>query len=462
MRENSGDIDIDVSVARRNKGTGRSILSLAFFILSIIFVFSIINYMHPFMEFFNRIPFFNKNESLSNAENYVSSYLSRPSREMVQRDALLLLKRKKSALLGLENELEHLNREKGLFIDSTEEKRAMFEENISIVDGKEVKRNLKSAVYLIGIKNQFKKEIQSRIDTYQNLYSTKKERLLEKQERYKVEIADLTLFIRNIENVDRAGEPVSENVFFITEAKRDIIERVLFLIDSLEYEDAIDVLGNLLAMEFAENEAVHESLLIRLLSVLEEYNNRVAFLQEESLFEEIKMDYLSEDYSEVLGKLDTLEAGGYLRPLLTGLKSALNENIIIAGEITDEVELKGSLAKLIKKAASLEEAGDFKRAMGIYEDLLILNLPSYDREYLIQKIHSILVPSIKNEIKRGENTKAIKYLEKARNFYLGGEEEEAFKYYRLIVTDCPNSDYVEDALNELIRIYNVEKFNRAE
>ncbi|MCK4805075.1 MAG: hypothetical protein KAT88_10965 [Spirochaetes bacterium] len=453
MRENSGDIDIDVSVTRRNKGTGRSILSLAFFILSIFFVFSIINYIHPFTELLNRIPFFNMNHSLSDAENYITSYLSRPYREMVQRDALLLLKRKRYALQGLENELGRLDRTKGLFTDSMEEKSAMFEENISIIDGKEAKRNLKSAVYLIRTKKQFRKEVQSRKDTYQDLYSTKKERLLEKKERYKVEIADLTMFIRNIENGDRAEGPVNENVFFIAEAKRDIIERVLFLIDSLEYEDAIDVLGNLLAMEFAENEAVHESLLIRLLSVLEEYNNRVEFLQEESLFEEIKMDYLSEDYSEVLSKLDTLEAGGYVRPLLTDLRSALNENIIVAGEITDEVELKDSLAKLIKKAASFEEAEDFNKALGIYEDLLILNLPSYDREYLVQKIHSILVPSIKNEIKRGENTKAIKYLEKARNFYLGGEEEEAFRYYRLIVTDCPNSDYVEDALNELIRIY---------
>ena len=453
MRENSGDIDIDVSVTRRNKGTGRNILSLAFFILSIFFVFSIINYIHPFTELFNRIPFFNMNHSVSDAENYVTSYLSRPSREMVQRDALLLLKRKRYALQGLENELGRLDREKGLFTDSMEEKSAMFEENISIIDGKEAKRNLKSAVYLIRTKKQFRNEVQSRIDTYQNLYSTKKERLLEKEERYKVEIADLTMFIRNIENGDSAEGPVNENVFFIAEAKRDIIERVLFLIDSLEFEDAINVLGNLLAMEFAENEAVHESLLIRLLSVLEEYNNRVEFLQEESLFEEIKMDYLSEDYSEVLGKLDALESGGYVRPLLIDLRSALNENIIIAGEITDEVELKDSLAKLIKKAASFEEAGDFNKAHEIYEDLLILNLPSYDREYLIQKIHSILVPSIKNEIKRGENTKAIKYLEKARNSYLGGEEEEAFKYYRLIVTDCPNSDYVEDALNELIRIY---------
>jgi len=453
MRENSSDIDIDVSVTRRNKGTGRNILSLTFFILSIFFVFSIINYIHPFTELFNRIPFFNMNHSVSDAENYITSYLSRPSREMVQRDALLLLKRKRNALQGLENELGRLDREKGLFTDSMEKKSVMFEENISIIDGKDAKRNLKSAVYLIRTKNQFRKEVQSRIDTYQNLYSTKKERLLEKKERYKVEIADLTMFIRNIENGDRAEGPVNENVFFIAEAKRDIIERVLFLIDSLEYEDAIDVLGNLLAMEFAENEAVHESLLIRLLSVLEEYNNRVEFLQEESLFEEIKMDYLSEDYSEVLGKLDTLEAGGYVRPLLTDLRSALNENIIVAGEITDEVELKDSLAKLIKKAASFEEAEDFNKALGIYEDLLILNLPSYDREYLVQKIHSILVPSIKNEIKRGENTKAIKYLEKARNFYLGGEEEEAFKNYRLIVTDCPNSDYVEDALNELIRIY---------
>jgi len=453
MRENSSDIDIDVSVTRRNKGTGRNILSLAFFILSIFFVFSIINYIHPFTELFNRIPFFNMNHSVSDAENYITSYLSRPSREMVQRDALLLLKRKRNALQGLENELGRLDREKGLFTDSMEKKSVMFEENISIIDGKDAKRNLKSAVYLIRTKKQFRKEVQSRIDTYQNLYSTKKERLLEKKERYKVEIADLTMFIRNIENGDRAEGPVNENVFFIAEAKRDIIERVLFLIDSLEYEDAIDVLGNLLAMEFAENEAVHESLLIRLLSVLEEYNNRVEFLQEESLFEEIKMDYLSEDYSEVLGKLDTLEAGGYVRPLLTDLRSALNENIIVAGEITDEVELKDSLAKLIKKAASFEEAEDFNKALGIYEDLLILNLPSYDREYLVQKIHSILVPSIKNEIKRGENTKAIKYLEKARNSYLGGEEEEAFKYYRLIVTDCPNSDYVEDALNELIRIY---------
>ncbi len=453
MRENSGDIDINVSVTRRNKGTGRNILSLAFFILSIFFVFSIINYIHPFTELFNRIPFFNMNHSVSDAENHVTSYLSRPSREMVQRDALLLLKRKRNALRGLENELGRLDSEKGLFTDSMEEKSAMFEENISIIDGKEAKRNLKSAVYLIRTKKQFRKEVQSRIDTYQNLYSTKKERLLEKKERYKVEIADLTMFIRNIENGDRAEGPVNENVFFIAEAKRDIIERVLFLIDSLEFEDAINVLGNLLAMEFAENEAVHESLLIRLLSVLEEYNNRVEFLIEESLFEEIKMDYLSEDYSEVLGKLDALESGGYVRPLLIDLRSALNENIIIAGEIKDEVELKDSLAKLIKKAASFEEAGDFNKALEIYEDLLILNLPSYDREYLIQKIHSILVPSIKNEIKRGENTKAIKYLEKARNFYLGGEEEEAFKYYRLIVTDCPNSDYVEDALNELIRIY---------
>lgn len=457
MAENSNDIDINVPVNRRKKGMVKNIFSLIFFILSIIFVISIINYIHPFTELFNRIPFFSVNHSLTDAENYVASYLSRPSKEMVQRDALLLLGRKKSALKNLENELKRLDREKGLFTDSMEEKRVMFEENISIIDGKEVKKNLKSAVSLSRSKNQFKKEVQSRTDTYQNLYTVKKERLIEEKERYKVEIADLTMFIKNIENGDRVEESINKNMFFIAEAKRDLIERVLFLINNQEYEDAIDVLGNLLAMEFGGNEEIHEGLLVRLLSVLEEYNNRVDFLQEESLFEEIKMGYLSEDYSEVLGKLDTLEAGGYLRPLLTGLRSALNENIVLAEEITDEVELKGSMTKLIEKAVKLEETGNYNKALGIYEDLLILNLPYYDREYLIQKIHSILVPSIKNEIKRGENTKAIKYLEKARNFYLEGDEVEAFNYYRLIVTDCPNSDYVENALNELMRIDNSEK-----
>ena len=84
--------------------------------------------------------------------------------------------------------------------------------------------------------------------------------------------------------------------------------------------------------------------------------------------------------------------------------------------------------------------------------LLIFPLPSYDREYILNRVHSLWLEVELRRVKREENTKAIKYLESARILNREGNEKGAIEYYRMLLTECPHSDFVSDAVDEIMNL----------
>jgi tetratricopeptide (TPR) repeat protein len=437
-----------------HSGTGiyKGVLSVFFFAVSIIFLFSLVNFIHPFTELTAKIPIFYVDQYSNKEERYVTSYLSAASRESTLNDAFRLLQKKKVDLENIEGELERLRSDKNLFMGSLEEKTKLFEENISIIGEEKEKEQLKTFEYLKRSRSRFDKEIQNRQSTYLSIWESKKVRLEEKRKEYWREIKELTLYIKYFENGETAEDLFYEDMFFVTEAKKDMLERVIFLIYNQEYDGAIAVLGDLLELDFENTEVVQKNLLISMLTVLKEYKRRLDLLEQETVFAEIKMAYINEDYSEALTHLDSLNDDDYIKPLLAGLRDVMQENISISGEIDGELVVKNRIKELVDKAAELEAEKDYSRAVKIYENLLILDLPPFDREYLINKMRATIVPSVENDFKREHNTNATRYLQSARNLYLDGEEEEALQYYRKVLTECPSSDYVEEALTELIRL----------
>ena len=433
-------------------GIFKGVLSVFFFAVSIIFLFSLVNYIHPFSELAGKMSIFDVDQYLNEEERYVTSYLSGASKEAALDDAFRLLQKKKADLENVERELERLGNDRNIFMGSIDKKTKLFEENVSIIGGEKEKEQLKTFEYLKRSKSRFDKEIQGRQETYLEIWESKKVRLEEKKKEYWREIKELTLYIKKFENDETAEDFLYEDMFFVTEAKKDMLERVLFLIYNQEYDGAIAVLGDLLELDFEDTETVQKNLLISMLTVLKEYKRRLDLLEKETVFAEIKMAYINEDYSEALAHMDALNDDDYIKPLLAGLRDVIQENINISSEIEGELVVKNRIKELVDKAAKLESEKDYSRAVKIYENLLILDLPPFDREFLISKMRASIVPSIESDFKREHNTNASRYLQTARNLYLDGEEEEALQYYKKVLTECPNSDYIEEALTELIRL----------
>jgi hypothetical protein len=442
---------------RRNKGIFKGVVSLLFFVISIMFLFSLVNYIHPFSELAGRIPIFDvdqytRDQKADKTEAYVTSYLSVSSKDAALKDALRLLEKKKAGLGEVESELKSIGVEKNRFVDTIDDKKMIFENNLSIIGEDHDVEKLKTYEYLKRSKNRFGADVQYRKKTYLDMWETKNERLEEKKKEYWREIKELTLFVKTFENTTLSADLSDEDIFFMGQVKKGMLERALFLIDNQDYDGAITILGDLLELKFGDEEVVHKNLLISLLTVLKEYKRRIELLEKETVFAEIKMSYLNEDYKKALAQIDTFDSYEYLQPLLVGLRSVTEENIDLSGEIEDELLVKKRIKELVNKAEAFEEEKEYSKAVKIYENLLILDLPPFDREYLISKMRSSLIPSIENDFKREDNTKAAGYLQSARNLYLDGEEEEALQYYSKVLTECSNSDYVEEALTELIRL----------
>ena len=124
----------------------------------------------------------------------------------------------------------------------------------------------------------------------------------------------------------------------------------------------------------------------------------------------------------------------------------------IERQIEENIELREKVNELAGKAAQLEKNGEYGKAVDTFESLLILPLPSYDREHILNRVHSLWLEVELRRLKREENTKAIKYLESARILNREGNEKEAVDYYRMLLIECPHSDFVGDAVNEIMKL----------
>jgi tetratricopeptide (TPR) repeat protein len=239
---------------------------------------------------------------------------------------------------------------------------------------------------------------------------------------------------------------------YIDDEKNRRINRFLFLLEREDYDGALSTLESASVLPFSTEEEASHLLLKRLLVVLKMYRERMALLEEHGPFDDIILSYLNEDYGTTLRKVRVMKEEDYIRPLLSGIETGLHTNMEIERQIEENLELREKVTRLAGKAAQLEENGEYGKAVDAFESLLFLPLPSYDREHALNRVHSLWLEVELKRVKREENTKAIKYLESARILNREGNEKGAIEYYRMLLIECPHSDFVGDAVDEILKL----------
>ncbi len=390
--------------------------------------------------------------SSARAPDHVLSYLSHQSRLQVQQNVYVLLQKEKGELEETEKALLALESEKNSFVRNMVERDTVFDEHVSVFDIDESNKELKSVVDFVRNKVSFKGEMRRRSDHFLALYEVRKEALKEAKQEHEQQLAQLTVFSQDIETPSRNERTFNNQTLYIDEAKSKRINRFLFLLEKGDYDGALKALETASALTYSEEEEASHLLVRQLLMVLNSYGEKMALLDENGPFDDIKLSFLNEDYGAALRKVRALKEEDYIRPLLGGIESGLYTNMEMDRQIEENIELREKATGLAGKAAQLEKNGEYGKAVDTFESLLILPLPSYDREYILNRVHSLWLEVELKRLKREENTKAIKYLESARILNREGNEKGAIEYYRMLLIECPHSDFVGDAVDEIMNL----------
>jgi len=432
------------------------ILAIVFFLFSLAVVFFTANYLFHFIELPDleiskwkiplRFPFMEMFQPVETANCPVVSYLSRGIKDSVKKDVIHLTQQKGKELAHIEGEIKKLEDDKHAFLESMERRRDIFKENVTLFDEGEARGHFESSVHLQRFEFRFHNEAERRINKYLELYEQKKQQLFFQKEGILRELDELRNYIQDLEEGQGLEAFPYEGSLFVTIAEGKLNARFLFYLERGQYERALKVYES---MKFKTVESSKVDIIKELLTSLKNNREKLVLYERGTVLDDIKMSYLEEDYQKTVSHIDEAE---YLGPLLGDLRNILYRNMEVEEQIGEEIELKRKVKNLKRKAAELEKQGEYEKALKIYEDLLILNLPSYDREFLISKIHSLMGNAVRSQIKREDNTKAIKYLESARDLYRGGREKEAYKVYQQIITECASSDYVTEALSTMQEI----------
>jgi hypothetical protein len=376
----------------------------------------------------------------------VSSYLSFSSREALAREAFALMEKKKSELLEAENAREELEKERNAFAGEMDRRRDLLVEYSSVLD---VARPEEKTAF-------FETTLRRRVDLYLALYERKKKTLQRERERLKAEIRDLAAYIAEVVKPGSAPASPDLEAFFRAGAEQRLLSRLFFLIERGEYGRAAGTLETLLSLDRKGANRLQAGLLREVLKLLVDYQERAAVFKKGGGLDELKMAYLREDYGksrELAARLnERLGADGYMLPVLAEFQGALERNERLSRETRDDMGTKESLKSLSQKALALEQKGEREKALKIYQELLIFNLPADDRERIMGKIRTLVTASARQDVKRQENTKASAYLENAKLADREGREKEAVENYRKIILECPNSDYTAEVLTRLLAL----------
>jgi hypothetical protein len=243
---------------------------------------------------------------------------------------------------------------------------------------------------------------------------------------------------------------------FIDEARSKTLNRFLLFIERGDYGRALRTLEQMEPLAVTNGERASHLIISRLIGVLNEYADRSELLRDNDPFDEIKLSYLNEDYGKTRRKVEELKRRSFLAPLLTGIDEAAFGNAETLRRLDETVALRGSVRTLARNADALERKGEYLKAAEVYEDILIFQLPTYDREYILNRIHKLWVDVELNRLKREENTKAIKYLESARILSREENEREALKYYKMLLLECPHSDFISQAVDEITNLFDAD------
>jgi len=454
-----GDIEVLIEDEKNNDSVKKK-RTLSFVLTNLLLIFSILvaiatgfilSHYTEYRYIFKKIIPYDKYSS-----TYITTYLGHQSKELARNNAFLFLKQKKEELKGIEASIRNLADEKNCFISEIDEKKKIFNNHISVTDLNENENRLKSIALLRINKTNFRRDINHRLENYLNNYDNRKTNLLSKREKTKDELYKITSFINSIDKSNESNSLKYEDVSFnksvsfnLDKEKAKYLKSYLFSIDNQEYQKAIDILNKINELGFDQNEKIFGDILEKLLFTLRDYRDKLSSLKESSPFAEIKMAYLREDYRSAEDILNNAEKDQFIKPVLSGLKNAINNNKESSYDIKREINNLDDIKIIITKAKKLESRKEYEKALNIYSFLLLSNIQQYDKENLQRKIRSIMEIIVKDNLIRNENTKASKYLGTAKKFYKNGDYNKAIDYYKLIITECPNSYYVETALSKI-------------
>ena len=384
----------------------------------------------------------------------ILSFLTYQTRTTVQGAVLEVLRQKKEDLRRVESGLKELEKQKRTYLESVDRSETLYEENLSVFDLDESQRWLRSIVDLVRNSVEFKDEAQRRREHFLKIYEDRRSGLLAEKSEYEQQIAELTSYIETVSGQDSADRlqdiPLYHGELYLDEMKSNRLNRFFIALENDDYENALRALDSVSALPLTERERAAATVIDRTLNVLQDYSARMSLLRNNAPFDDIKLSFLNENYTETRSMIHRFEEKGYLKPLLSGLDGAVAENMEINQRIDDGLALRQEVRELIRKAALFEQKGEHEKAVNAYEDLLLFPLPVYDREYILRKVHALWLDVELKRIKREENTKAIKYLESARILRKEGNGEKALEYYQLLLSECPHSDFVEDAVREIM------------
>jgi hypothetical protein len=376
---------------------------------------------------------------------YITSYLTHTTRLKIIQDALIILEDEKKNLAETQYELDELEVRMESFISAMEEKQEVYEANVSSFDIGELIKDARAAAYLEKFNTLFSSEVNRRKRLFLEGYESERKRLLYEKNMHEKRISELSQYIEEVQRRGPEAQLYTDGLSFMEEAKKLGIESAVFFIKREEYRRAADELRSV-----ADTGIDDQGLLVRLLQTLDDLEKKRIKLTREDPLTDLKLSYLSEDYEVALKQVEKLNTDPYIMPLLSGLSSALYRNIAIESDINEDIDLKKGVKNLMGMASRLEKNGEYKKAVKLYKKLLLLDLPPHDVEYLTEKLYSAMEVSIVSELKRRDNTKAIKLLEDARRLVWEGKKDEALRQYLLLIKECPNSDYIGQAVGEII------------
>ncbi len=387
---------------------------------------------------------------------YVSSYLSYSTKQNMSSSALDLLRKNGARLASLQHELETLEENKNDFIKGIEGKDKIYFQSRSIfgLTGKE--KNLRSIADLVRSDVEFRGEKKRRIQIYLQQYNKKRQSLLAQKTEYEKSIGNLTAYQKTVDRIRPVKDQSFDSAFLVDTLRSGYLSKFMYSVEHEDYDGALSALRFLKPLS-PRGEDMTMKLIHRLVLLLKEYDRRMELLTRHSPFEEINLAYLNEDYNAVEKKIGNLQKEGFLKPILSGIDGSLFENSTNRDAIDSEIRQSGQLVDLVQRARMYEKKYEYKKALDIYENLLVFRTNSYDREMIIGKLHSIWLALEQEKQRREENTRAIKYINSARILGREGKDADALEYYRMLLQECPNSDYIQEAVEGIIKITSMQK-----
>jgi tetratricopeptide (TPR) repeat protein len=386
-------------------------------------------------------------------EKPVTSLLTGEYRHLVRADIYRLLRLEKNRLLEVERAIARLESERSAFLAEMDEQKAAYEKNRSIFGLTGDEREIRTIAGLVRDDVEFSGEMRRRMSVYDLSYQRQLGGLLEAKSRLEDGIGTLGRQYREVES-GAGGSALSPSIGVLDSTHRAYVERMLTAARQGDFEGAFEAADALEEVTTGpEEETVR--LIKEAFSVADTYDRRLRELDSADPLERFTRSFLAEDYDRLLNGADG-EKYDYIEPLLSGLRGALFRNVDLKKDARQDLAKRREQREQVAQARGLEEGGEYEKALGLYEDLLLQDMEPYDREYLLERVRSLWLPVEMQKVKREENTKAIKYLESARILSREGRDDDAIGFYRMLIEECPNSDYVGEALGKIVSLSGLQ------